>query len=370
MKLAAPVLHPDNPNQQLLRSGYCLESPIIRRMIDMGIQVIYVDYPELDSLDKHLGVYLSPARQAIYSGIKSSMSQVQKQTCPAISYNDYCSTTKDLINTLLTQGQNPIYLDQMSRQGGDAVAHAAAVAHLSLLLGLKLENYLISQRARLPSHRAKDVVSLGVAGMLHDLGIGKLPEALWRYSDAEPPEKEDELREWQTHVPIGYELIRNSVETTAAAAVYQHHQHFDGSGFPHRKTEAGLDATMDGDRIHIFARILAAANLYDRLANPGNGKRRSNLAVFRLIEAKHEAWCDPEVLRMLKAVAPPYPPGCRVKLTDGTRAIVTDVNPAKPMKPKVRRLEEDNWTMVGEDIDLDAEDGLEIAEENARAQAA
>ena len=334
MKLAAPVLHPDNPSQQLLRSGYCLESPIIRRMIDMGIQVIYVEYPELDCLDRHLGVHLSPAWQAIYSGIKSSMSQVQKQTRPSIPYDDYCSTTRELIDTLLNQGQNPIYLDQMSRQGGDAVAHAAAVAHLSLLLGLKLENYLISQRTRLPSQRAKDVVSLGVAGMLHDLGVCKLPEALWGYSDAEPPEKENELREWQTHVAIGYELIRTNVETTAAAAVYQHHQHFDGSGFPQRKTDEGLASTLGGDRIHVFARILAAANLYDRLANPGNGRRRSNLQVFRLIESRHGAWCDPEILRVLKAVAPPFPPGCRVRLTDGVMAIVIDVNPAKPMKPR------------------------------------
>lgn len=352
MKLAAPVLHPDNPSQQLLRSGYALEPAIIRRLGEMHISFIYVDYPALDGLDRHLGVYLSPARQAIYQNIKASMGQLQKQTRAAIPYSSYCDTTRELIDTLMTQGQNPIYLDQMSRQGGDAVAHAAAVAHLSLLLGLKLENYLISQRTRLPAHRARDVVSLGVAGMLHDLGMGKLPEPLRNYSDVEPPEKEADLREWQTHVPIGYELIHNDVETTAAAAVFQHHQRFDGSGFPCRKTDEGLDSVMQGDRIHIFARILAAANLYDRLSNPGKGKRRSNLEVFRLIERDYASWCDPEVLRVLKAVAPPFPPGCRLKLNDGTLAIVTDVNPARPMHPKVRRLAEDRWTLVGEDIDL------------------
>ena len=362
MKLAAPVLHPDNPGQQLLRSGYCLESPIIRRMGDMGIQIIYVDYPELDCLDRHLGVYLSPARQAIYQDIKASMGQVQKQTRPAISYDAYCNTTRDLIDTLLTQGQNPIYLDQMSRQGGDAVAHAAAVAHLSLVLGLKLEDYLISQRTRLPANRAKDVVSLGVAGMLHDLGISKLPESMWRFSDVEPPQDESQLRDWQTHVPIGYELIHNDVETTAAAAVFQHHQHFDGSGFPQRKNDAGLPTTMSGDKIHVFARILTCANLYDRLLNPGNGKRRSNLEVFRLIESKYAAWCDPEILRVLKMVAPPFPPGCRLKLTDGTMAIVTDVHPSRPLRPTVRRLAADNWTISGEDLDLSLDGAPGIAD--------
>jgi HD-GYP domain-containing protein (c-di-GMP phosphodiesterase class II) len=361
MKLAAPVLHPDNPAQPLLRSGYALEGAIIRRMADMGIAFIYVEYPELDSLDRHLAIYLSPARQAIYRDIKCSIARVQKQTRPAISYSAYCETTRQVIDTLLTQGQNPIYLDQMSRQGGDAVAHAAAVAHLSLLLGLKLENYLISQRTRLPPHRARDVVGLGVAGMLHDLGMGRLPESLWHFSDIDPPEDDSQFDEWQTHVPIGYELIRNDVETTAAAAVYQHHQRFDGTGFPQRTSIDGTSTVMRGDQIHVFARILSCANLYDRLANPRTGRRRSNLEVFQLIERRYGAWCDPQILRVLKAVAPPFPPGCRLRLTDGTMAIVTEVDAARPMQPIVRRLAEDNWTLCGEAVDLASEGAPAIA---------
>jgi len=49
-------------------------------------------------------------------------------------------------------------------------------------------------------------------------------------------------------------------------------------------------------------------------------------------------WYDPEIFRILQAVAPPFPPGCRMRLSDGTSAIVTDVNPACPMRPTVRPL--------------------------------
>jgi HD-GYP domain-containing protein (c-di-GMP phosphodiesterase class II) len=297
-------------------------------------------------------VHLSPARQAIYKQIKGSIGEAQKQTRAGISYSDYCSTTRDLIDTLLTQGQNPIYLDQMSRQGGDAVAHAASVAHLSLLLGLKLEMYVISQRSRLPAHRAKDLVNLGVAGMLHDLGISKLPEALQRYSDAELPEDPAALAEWQTHSALGYEMVRNDVEPTAAAAVYQHHQHYDGSGFPALERE-GASAPMNKDRIHIFARIILCANLYDRLASPSSQKqRRSNAQVHQLMRTKFAGWFDPEIFRVFRSVVPPYPPGSRLRLTDGSKAIVTDVRSEEPEKPIVRRLDSDNWTPVGEPIDL------------------
>jgi HD-GYP domain-containing protein (c-di-GMP phosphodiesterase class II) len=322
-------------------------------MREIGILFIYVEYPALDSLDKHLAVYLSPARQAVLKQIHASIHGVQKQARPGISYSDYCTTTRELISTLMTQGQNPIYMDQMSRQGGDAVTHAAAVAHLSLLLGIKLDQYLVDERSRLPAHRAKDIVNLGVAGMLHDIGVSKLPEHLHKFSDADRPADEAALAEWQSHAEIGYDLIRNDVEATAAAAVYQHHQHFDGGGFPRLRSAEGDKGTMEGKRIHVFARIILAANLYDRLASGGpGGARRSNLKVHELIQSIYSGRCDPEVLKVLQAVVPPYPPGSRLKLSDGSFVIVTDVHATAPMKPVVRKLGADLWTLVGDPIDL------------------
>jgi HD-GYP domain-containing protein (c-di-GMP phosphodiesterase class II) len=350
MTLAAPIVNPERPTQELLRRGYTLDDAVLARMRAIHIEFVYVEYPSLESLDRHLAVYLSPARQHLLAQIRQSMGQTQKSTRPGIAFKDYCSTTRDLITTLLTQGQNAIYLDQMSRQGTDAVAHAAAVAHLSLLLGLKLEQYLIDQRSRLPPNKAKDCVNLGVAGMLHDLGLTKLPEPLQKFSDTEPPTADAELREWQTHAEVGYDLSRHDVDATAAAAVFQHHQHFDGSGFPKLRN---TDATLDHKRIHVFARILLCANLYDRLATPIAGRqRRPNLEIHHLIRTRYAGWVDPAILKILTAVAPPFPPGSRLKLTDGSRAIVMDVNPSAPLKPTVRRLADDNWTLLGDDLNL------------------
>ena len=348
MKLAAPVYHPERADQELLRAQFVLDGPIIRRMKELGIEVVVVDYPSLECLDKHLAPYLSPARQKVLKNIRAAMAATQQATRPAISYQDYCNSTQDLIDTLLTQGQNPIYLDQMSRHGQDVVQHAAAVAHLSLLLGLKLEQYVVDQRSRLPSHRAKDCVNLGVAGMLHDIGLTQLPKECQHYSDADPPKDAALRAEWETHCEIGHDLLTNALPATAAGAVFQHHQHFDGSGFPTPR-----NGNMSGEQIHIFARILLVANLYDRLARPASGgPRRSNLEVFRSIRTRYIAWVDPVVLAMLEQLAPAFPPGQRIKLTDGSAAIVIDVNPGSPLAPIVQRLGPDNWTAVGTRVDL------------------
>ncbi|MFI5380020.1 MAG: HD-GYP domain-containing protein [Tepidisphaerales bacterium] len=358
MKLAAPVNHPERPEQELLRAQFILDDLIISRMREIGIEVIFVDYPSLESLDKHLVPYLSPARQQLLKNIRGAMSATQQATRPSVSYQEYCATTQDLINTLLTQGQNPIYLDQMARHGRDVVQHAAAVAHLALLLGLKLEQYLVDQRSRLPSYRAKDCVNLGVAGMLHDIGMTQLPPECQHYSDPDGPQDPALRAQWETHCEIAHDLLKHDVPETAVGAVFQHHQHFDGSGFPALRI-----GKLSGEKIHIFARILLAANLYDRLARPvSGGPRRSNLQILRLIRKRHITWIDPVVLAVLEQLAPAFPPGQRIRLTDGTMAIVIDINPYAPVRPIVQRLGPDNWTTVGAKLDLSQPDmpGIDV----------
>jgi HD-GYP domain-containing protein (c-di-GMP phosphodiesterase class II) len=348
MKLAAPVQHPDQPGQVLLKGGYILEPDVIRRMHDMRIPMIFIDYPALEELDKHLAPYLSPARQEIYSQIKKSLGQSQKSTQAKVNYNDYCDSTRGLIETLLTQGKHPLFLDQMSRQGGDMVGHATSVAHLALLLGIRLENYLIDQRKRLPCSRAKDIVGLGVAGMLHDIGKTELPPNVAESWETNPPETQADLDLYMSHVRLGYDKIHGEVEPTASSAVLHHHQHFDGSGFPNTPQADGANRAAEGQRIHIFARILHAADLYDRLATTATGERRSNLEVYFQMRTSCSGWCDPVVVQVLQQIAPPFPPGSRLALSDGTAAIVTQTNTIDPFKPVVRRV-------VGEDLKIDGD---------------
>ncbi len=352
MKLAAPVLHPDQPGQQLLRCGYVLEAGVIRRMRDLHIEAVFVEYPGLEHLDKHLSVYLSPARQAVLSQIKKSITSVQQQTRPKISYADYTNVTRDLVTTLMEQGQNPIYLDQMSHQGTDSVGHGAAVAHLSLMLGLRLEQYLIDQRKRLAPAKAREVVNLGVAGMLHDVGMMKLPKELWTFTEVNPPQDAEMRKEWETHCRVGYDLVHDDLEPTAASAILHHHQHYDASGFPPCQKEDPEGGGMEGQRIHIYARIILCANLYDRLSAPIKGARPPNHQILQLMRTRFAGWIDPVVLKGLEAIVPAFPPGCRVKLTDESCAIIVDINPEDSLRPIVKRLAQDRWTAIEENIDL------------------
>jgi HD-GYP domain-containing protein (c-di-GMP phosphodiesterase class II) len=339
MKLAAPVPNPEHPEQDLLKRGYALEATVIKRLKGVGVEYLYVDYPGLEDLDKYLEVQLSPARQAIYSLMKKSVQESQGRSRPGVPYDAYVDASRALIKTLLEQGPSALYMEQVARMGADAVGHATSVAHLSLMLGLKLENYLIQQRKRLSPADAKDVVNLGVAGMLHDNGKLHLPEHLRKYTEIDPPEKDSDRAEWEEHCRIGYDAVHKSIEPSAACAILHHHQHFDGTGFPKTRYTDGTSSTMAGTKIHVFARILQVADLFDRLtADVERKRRRSNLEILFLMRTRYATWADPTVMQTLATVCPPFPPGSQVGLSDGTDAIVVQIEAADSYRPVVRRI--------------------------------
>ncbi|HEY7115546.1 MAG TPA: HD domain-containing phosphohydrolase [Tepidisphaeraceae bacterium] len=364
MKLAVTVTHPDHPEQELLKVGYDLREDVIDRMRKLGVEAVYVEYPDLADLDKHMAGYLSPARQEIYCHVRDTITSIQKSAKPTVSFADYYAATRELVATLMRQGQNAVYLDHMSgKLGANAVEHATAVSHLSLMLGLRLEPYLIQQRSRLEPRHAREVINLGVAGMLHDIGLACLPEEVRRFSRVSPPEDPATFAEWQTHAQRGYDLIKGGVEPTAAAAVLHHHRHFDGTGFAEVPEKKGDPQKNAGQRIHVFPRILTVADLYDRLTVGEGGRRRQNIEILHLMRTKYSAWIDPEIMRVVPSVIPPFPPGMTVTLSDGGRAVTVGIRPDNPYRPMIKRIVDPaEFKLAEEVVDLTLERGLEIEE--------
>jgi HD-GYP domain-containing protein (c-di-GMP phosphodiesterase class II) len=359
MILAADVMNPAAPDQVLLKRGFQLDQGVLDRMRSLSVQAIYVNYPELDDLDRHLSPGLSPERQQIFSQIKSTIAQVQKVAKPTVGFTDYYVAIRNFVITLMQQGDHPIYLEQLSSRLGDhEIAHATSVAHLSLLMGISLQTYLRNQRSRLPVEHAVEVTNLGVGGMLHDIGKCKLPPEFGKLSITARLSDEEKKKIWETHPQLGFDMIRGGVESSAAAAVLFHHARFDGQGFPaipSRGAGGGQKPiAAEGTRIHIFARIIGAADLYDRLTHPsGSGatSRRPAFEVLHKLRTEYASWLDPVITNALTKIVPPFAPGSRVVLNDSTAAIVTALG-KDPYRPIVRRLAADNWTLEDTPHDL------------------
>lgn len=92
---------------------------------------------------------------------------------------------------------------------------------------------LSAKMAKLLSLDEEDIFVIKTAGLLHDIGkIGFRDTALFK-SPSEMTTRE--FKQYKLHVDIGREMLYNHRALQAVAdVIYQHHENFDGTGFPEK----------------------------------------------------------------------------------------------------------------------------------------
>ena len=143
-------------------------------------------------------------------------------------------------------------------------SHVRRVAEISQLFG---QHYGLSQY---------ETELLVLAAPLHDFGkIGIRDAVLHKPAKLD----EDEWEHMKMHSSMGEELLNRSnrqIFKAASVIAGQHHEKWNGLGYP---------SGLSGDQIHIYARIVALADVFDAL----NSKR-----------SYKKAWSRDEVLDFMK----------------------------------------------------------------------
>lgn len=211
-------------------------------------------------------------------------------------------------------GQQEMCIRLLTDGAGDkASLHAVNVAVISLLMG---KTFGLS---------AAEMVDLGVGAMLHDIGKIELPERV-RHREEHFTPAENQF--YQEHVSHGVTLAKKmSLKPGATLVIAQHHEHADGSGFPLK---------LNSDRMTTAARIVSLVNRYDNMCNPHVPSRAlTPHEALSLLFAQGKNRYDTAILGAFIKMMGVYPPGSVVQLTDDRYAIVTSVNSARPLKPRV-----------------------------------
>lgn len=99
---------------------------------------------------------------------------------------------------------------------------------------------------------------ISVASMMHDVGKICVPREILH-----KPGKltEEEFSEIKKHVDYGYKLLENSpgeIMRLAAKIAWQHHERYDGKGYQNE---------LSGEKIDIYARAVAVADVFDALVS-------------------------------------------------------------------------------------------------------
>ena len=122
---------------------------------------------------------------------------------------------------------------------------------------------LIAKKMNFSEH---DCYILHRAGMLHDIGKVAIPDSVF----LKPTKLSNhEYKLIQEHVTISYEMLKNiSIFDDIKEIVRDHHEHYDGSGYPRALT---------GDDTPILAQILTLADSFDAMTTDRIYKGRKSV---------------------------------------------------------------------------------------------
>ncbi len=124
--------------------------------------------------------------------------------------------------------------------------HVKRVAEYSKILALE---YGLSE---------SDAEVLKQASPMHDIGKVGIPDNILK----KPGRLDkDEIEIMKTHSKLGYEMLKGSNRSllkVAAILAHEHHEKWDGSGYPRG---------LKGEEINIFGRITAIADVFDALGS-------------------------------------------------------------------------------------------------------
>lgn len=198
---------------------------------------------------------------------------------------------------------------------------------------------------------AEDVRLAGLAGLLCDCGMARVPAAI---RSADKPLDEVEINRVRRHTALTVAMLSAvaGVDERVIRACHQHHEREDGSGYPH---------ALRGKQIGALAKVLAVAEAFAAAAAARPYRlyiKRPYDAMAEMIRLAAAGKFDRQTVRALVEIAGLFPVGSWVRLNTGERAMVIGSNPEAADRPIVRVVAspraagQDRPTEFGRTIDL------------------
>jgi HD-GYP domain-containing protein (c-di-GMP phosphodiesterase class II) len=198
--------------------------------------------------------------------------------------------------------------------------HALTVSTLAILLG------------RAVGLKEPTLHYLAIAGLLHDAGLLKIPQALHRpltqLSDSE-------LGVYHTHPRRGVEILskQSTLVDEVETLIHEHHIGLDGSGYP---------SNIDPAKVGTPSRILRIVDEYDELLS---GHQTGNpmsirVALQTLYQQGRKGLLDGELVAAFINLIGIYPTYGLVELSTGERGIVTANSRDNLLQPTILLIQD------------------------------
>lgn len=214
-------------------------------------------------------------------GIKS-LSEIDIKLLEIFSGNVSLAFDNLLLNKEIIETQEELIYrlgDVVESRSNEAGNHIRRMSEVSYMLASKLGFSL------------EEAELLKQAAPMHDIGKIATPDKILL-----KPGKlnEEEMAEMRRHPSIGFDILNGSkrpILNAAAIISAQHHEKFDGTGYPNQ---------LHGENIHIYARIVAVADVFDALTHKRCYKEAWPLAdVIDFFKTASGSHLDPKVVAIM-----------------------------------------------------------------------
>ncbi|MDR9757308.1 MAG: HD-GYP domain-containing protein [Thermacetogeniaceae bacterium] len=291
----------------LLDKGITLKESYIRRLADFGVSHVYV-------YDERLAEIIID--DVVNEETRLEAAEIVKEAVDNIRFGKELKAevikqaVTEIIDEILDNRDALFHLSELRIAGENLFHHSVTVTIYSILTGLTI------------NYHKEDLLKLGTGALLHDIGKSRIPEWIGPGYEA-----------MKNHTVYGFEILRRDRDFSLLEAhvAYQHHELFDGSGYPRQ---------LKGRNIHEFARITAIANTYDALVTGLYEKKLLPYQAIEYITAQAGGAFDPELARVFSTNIVVYPLGSLVRLNTGDKGFVVKIPKNYPTRPVVRIIKD------------------------------
>ena len=292
----------DDADCVLLGAYVELTKDYIARLVERGFPGVYIE----DELSKDIEI------QEVISNTLRNEAVRCLRDC---NIDQALNVAEKIVEELLNK--KSVSFDMVDLRSFDdyTYRHSVNVAVLSTAVGMGM------------GLSAKELINLCAAAIFHDLGKLEIPEEILnkpgRLTD-------EEYAVIKRHPVLSYELIKGkwNISSTTKKAVLSHHENEDGSGYPH-----GLES----DQIHLYAKIVHVADVYDALTTKRPYKKPYSPAeAMEYLMGGCGILFDQKIVKAFMKKVPLYPKGSTVLLSTDKAALIVENQKQNNMRPVVR----------------------------------